>query len=300
MLQEKVRSWFGGPAPILFAPSAPDSAEPPPAAELPARAAPAAIWHPARIDVCEELWGEGFLFPGGADETMRLARPLGLTSAASLLLVGAGTGGAPRTVAAQLGVWVTGYESDPDLAALAMERNTRAGLGRRAQVEMWYPELPSFRSRAYHPALALEPLRHAKPEPLFAAVTEALKPGGQVALTELVADRELDPSDPIVAAWCRVERRTPDLRTEHDITRILGRLGYDVRVAEDITQRHMRLAMIGWRNAVRKLRELRPAPARAALLVAEAELWLLRLRLAREGRIRMVRWPAFGARREIA
>jgi hypothetical protein len=48
------------------------------------------IWPSARISVAAALWGEGFLFPGGSDEVLRLAKPLGLTEASSLLLVGAG------------------------------------------------------------------------------------------------------------------------------------------------------------------------------------------------------------------
>ena len=95
------------------------------------------VWPSARISVAEALWGEGFLFPGGGAEVLRLAKPLGLTAASSLLLIGAGTGGPPRRIAAEFGVWVTGYEANPHLVALANERSQRAGLGRRAQVEHW-------------------------------------------------------------------------------------------------------------------------------------------------------------------
>jgi len=44
--------------------------------------------------------------------------------------------------------------------------------------------------------------------------------------------------------------------------------------------------------AVRTMRTDKPTPARAALLVREAELWLLRSRLIREGQLRLVRWHA--------
>jgi hypothetical protein len=45
------------------------------------------VWPSARIGVVEALWGEGFLFPGGREETLRLAKPLGLSDASSLLLL---------------------------------------------------------------------------------------------------------------------------------------------------------------------------------------------------------------------
>jgi hypothetical protein len=38
--------------------------------------------------------------------------------------------------------------------------------------------------------------------------------------------------------------------------------------------------------------ETRPAPRAAAALVAEAEAWLLRLRLLRSGVLRLQRWHA--------
>jgi hypothetical protein len=41
------------------------------------------IWPRARIAVAEALWGEGFLLPGGGEEVVRLAKPLGLSAASS-------------------------------------------------------------------------------------------------------------------------------------------------------------------------------------------------------------------------
>ena len=137
------------------------------------------IWPRARIAVAEALWGEGFLLPGGGEEVVRLAKPLGLSAASSLLLVGAGTGGPPRHITAELGVWVTGYEANPRLIALANERSQRAGLGRRAQVESWDPQRPKFPASYFHHGMAIEPLRGEPPGPLLDAVARALKPGGQ-------------------------------------------------------------------------------------------------------------------------
>ncbi len=293
MLLDGVRSWLGPP--IGFGESATAGGGSPsdPAAPLLAVKPPPKPWTAARIELNEQLWGEGFLFPGGAEETLRLAGPLGLTATATLLLLGAGAGGPPRAIASALGAWVTGFEADPELAAVAAESCARARLGRRAQVEMWYPSAPGLRVQAYHHGFALEPLRDGPPEPVLSALATALRPSGRLVMVELVADQPLDPADPTVAAWSRLERRAAPLPTERAVTRIFGRLGLHVRAAEDISHRHARLAMSGWAGLLRGLRA-RPSPAAAALLVAEAELWLLRLRLMREGRLRLVRWHASG------
>lgn len=218
-------------------------------------------WPSARISVAEALWGEGFLFPGGREEALRLAKPLGLSAASSLMLIRAGTGGAPRRITAELGVWVTGYESNPRLMALANERNLRAGLGRRAQVEAWDPFAPKLPPRYYYHAIAIEPLQGAPAELMLAAV----------------ADRTLDPSDAMVAHWAELDHRPADVPSELGITRTLGQLGFDVRIVEDASQRHMQQAIGGWCQAMQAIKGTRPTLQQLALIVPEAEFWLARV-----------------------
>lgn len=251
-------------------------------------------WPTARISVAEALWGEGFLFPGGHDEALRLAKPLGLSAASSLMFAGAGTGGAPRSITTELGVWVTGYECNAHLIEVANERSARAGLGRRAQVEPWDPGAPKLPPHYFHHAIAVEPLHGAPMEPVLAAVGKALKPSGQFVLVEAVADRPLDPSEAAVAHWAALESRPADAPTELGVSHELARLGFDIRIAEDISARHMHQALGGWCAAVRAIKSERPAMHHVALIVREAERWLARLRLMREGRLRLVRWHAIG------
>jgi hypothetical protein len=72
----------------------------------------------------------------------------------------------------------------------------------------------------------------------------------------------------------------------------LGRLGFDVRITEDISLRHMQQALRGWHGAIRRMQQKRPDQEAAKIVVGEAELWLRRLSLMRARRIRLVRWHA--------
>ncbi|MBV9248953.1 MAG: hypothetical protein JO227_06895 [Acetobacteraceae bacterium] len=250
-------------------------------------------WTPARLSVTDGLWGHGFQMPGGEEEVLRLARPLSLSGGARVLLVGAGSGGPPCCVAAALGGWVTGFEADPDLAVAASEHCIRSGLGRRAQVEGWNTDSPEFGQRQFHHALALEPLRTSLPEPALAALAEALRPAGQLVLLETVADTPLNAADADTVRWGKLEGRDPAMvPSERNVSRVLGRLGFEVRATEDVSLRHTQEALAGWRRAVRGLEEQRPTHHHAALLVREAEVWLRRLRLFRTQRLRLVRWHA--------
>jgi hypothetical protein len=264
-------------------------------------AGPMLRWTPARIAIADELWGDGHLLPGGEEEVLRLAVPLGLSAASSVLLLGAGGGGAAQAVSGGLGAWISGHEADPALAAVAAWRLPRAGklVAKRASVALWDPQASVFRRRAFNHALALEALRgapgHPVPVPeLLLALAGALRPGGQLMMVDLVATVRLDPNDPVVRSWAEVEGRTPDLPTEAGLSAALTELGFDVRVTEDISTRHMRLAVQGWKRLLRNLSETRPERLRAAAAVAEAEVWMRRLKLMRTGQIRLVRWHVIG------
>ncbi len=251
------------------------------------------VWPPARLALAHQLWGSGFVFPGGEIETLRLARPLGASEATSLLIVGVGSGGPASSVASNMGTWVTGMESDPSLLASACKLFTKTALGKKVTIKAWNPTNPDFVARSHHHCLALEALAGARPEPILNGLAQVLKPGGQLVLTELTATAPLDRLDPTVIRWSALEARDPaDMPVDISITRMLGRVGLDVRVAEDISTRHMEQAMLGWRVMLRELRNRRPTRQEAIQMISEAELWLLRRRLIRNGKLRMMRWHA--------
>ncbi len=304
MLLGIVQNWLTGgsgriaaPRRAPAAPHAPRARLPvPPPAVLDGAAPPNLAWPGGRIRVAETLWGEGFLAPGGQAEITHLTRPMGLSEAASLLYVGAGTGGGVRGLASASGVWVTGFEVDAELAAIAKTRSQKSGLGRRADIALLDPRKPDFGAARFNHALALEPLRGhaAEDEKMLTAIAAAVKRNGQLTLVQLVAEGELDIHDPLVAAWLRLERRAPSLPTRLGITTSVRRLGFDVRVVEDISARHMDQTLQGWNGALQTMRDDPPTPAEARAIVAEAELWLLRQRLLRAGKIRLLRWYGIG------
>ena len=251
------------------------------------------VWPPARLALADQLWGPGFVFPGGEIETLRLARPLGASAATSLLIVGVGSGGPASSVARNMGTWVTGMESDPSLLAAACKLFTKNSLGKKVSIKIWNPANPDFVARSHHHCLALEALAGARPEPILDGLARVLKPGGQLVLTELTAAAPLDQLDPTVIRWSALEKRDPaDVPVGIAVTRMLGRVGMDVRISEDISTRHMEQAMLGWRVMLRELRDRKPTRQEAVQMVSEAELWLLRRRLIRNGKLRMMRWHA--------
>jgi hypothetical protein len=250
-------------------------------------------WPATRLNLANQLWGAGFIFPGGEPETLRLTRPLGLSSAASLLLVGVGSGGPAVAVTVNQGAYVTGIDCDASLLAAARGMVTRFQLRKKVTIEAWDPSNPEFVSQSHHHCLALEPFLGAQPEPILVGLARALRQSGQIVLSALTAKAPLDLSDPTMLRWAELEHRDPaELLAPVSITRMFGRVGLEVRVAEDISQRHVENALLGWRVMLNELCDFQPSRQQAVQLVSEAELWLLRRRLIRTGQLQMMRWHA--------
>ena len=294
MFASAVRSWFQRSLPPVPATSvaAPNAVAEPALPTAPAEPPVRSAWPTARLALAHQLWGDGFIFPGGEIDTLRLARPLGISAAASLLIVGVGSGGPAITVARNLGAWVTGMANDPSLLVAAQAQVKRAQLAKKVRIQPWDPDAPAFAAKGHHHCLALEPLHGAHPEPILNGLAQALKPGGQIVITELSAPNPLNVADPTVRRWAELERRDPaDLLAPVAVTRMLGRMGLDVRIAEDMSQAHLEHALLGWRVMLRDL-DHKLTRQEAVPMIAEAELWLLRRRLIRDGRLRMMRWHA--------
>ncbi|HQT78774.1 MAG: hypothetical protein B7Z80_12245 [Rhodospirillales bacterium 20-64-7] len=263
-----------------------------PAAPSPQIADPMA-WPPARLAINDRLWGRGFIFPGGESETVNLARPMGISAAGSLLLVGVGSGGPADAVARNLGAWVAGHESEAGLLAAARSRLVADRFGKKIVLGTWDPDNPIFGARPYHHCLALEPLRRGLAEPILDGLARSVRRGGHLVISATAAVAPLNPHDPTIARWAALERRNPTcIPTATAITRMLGRLGFDVRVEENTTRRHTEQALAGWRVLLTQLREQIPDKEAAVHLLQEAELWLLRRQLLRDQYICVMRWHA--------
>lgn len=271
--------------------AASDPARPEPAAKSSTVEGP---WSPDRLTMLTALWGDGFIGPGGEDEALRLAKPLGLTASHSVLHLGAGMGTGQRAIAKASGAWVTGYEADAALVAMATEAAQRHGMAKKAPINRLDPAAPGFRPNYFHHALSQEALwtvEDANKDKVLAGMVQAVKIGGNLMLTDLVRAAN-DPTDAAWSAWAVLERGQPHMPTEAEMGKRLARLGLDIRIVEDVSNRQIGQALTGWMGMLTGLRAHRPPPRQAAHLVREAELWLRRVRLMQEGRIRLLRWHA--------
>jgi SAM-dependent methyltransferase len=236
-------------------------------------------WSPARCEVVQRLWGDGFSSPGEAEHVMMLVKPLGLDEKQSVLDLNPGLGGSTRVIAESTGSWVTGLESDADLVAAGMELSVKAGMAKKAAVELFTPPRIDLEGRAMDAVISKEAL-YAMPEKeiLLEEIYKALKPTGQVLFTDYMLPTD-DSKSAGLDAWLGAERPTPIPWSNEQTVSRLKDIGFEIRVNEDITDQVKSLVIKSWSGLIAGLKPGQVPKEAALAIVLEAEVWCRRLAL---------------------
>jgi SAM-dependent methyltransferase len=123
----------------------------------------------------------------GAAATAQLAERLAIPAGAQLLDIGCGLGGPARHLAAGFGCHVTGIDLNPHYAALATMLTRRTGLADRVEIAQGDALALDFEPARFdiawtqHVAMNIAD-RHA----LYTGIRRVLKPGGQLAIYDVV------------------------------------------------------------------------------------------------------------------
>lgn len=185
------------------------------------------------------LWRNADGYPGAAAAlATRVGRAAQLDGATRLLDVGVGAG-------EQLAHWVryfdvpgiVGVELDPGLAHRAHERVARCGLGSRVRIEVGEAgALEPSRLEAwgaFDALVALDCAYHFHPRHAFLmSAARALRPGGRLALTDLVLAHETTDLNRL-ARWVGIP--PAGLATGEAYGRELAAAGFTAPVIEDLT-----------------------------------------------------------------
>jgi len=273
----RLKAWWDGNELVLKARAGEAPPEPEPRKVVGYRD-PARPWETHRIRMLQAVWGEGFWAPGRREYGQRLAKPFGLTPAMSLLDLGAGLGGPARACVEEFGVWVSGVERDPELAAAGKEISTLAGLAKKAEIAPYDPENFEIPPRSFDCIIARETLfTVADKARLLRVIEHGLKPHGQFVFTDYVLSGKGHADKPAVKAWIELEPVKPHLWTLDEYTRCLRELKFDIRVAEDETTAFRNLILSGWSDYTLAAANAVLDPDMARCLVQEVEIWARRV-----------------------
>ncbi|MBM3549617.1 MAG: methyltransferase domain-containing protein [Alphaproteobacteria bacterium] len=303
-LGKRLRAWWNGydprdlqpgpkkvPLPIATAKDADIAAA---MAAEPDRAPPkpATPWPAERIALVERLWGEGFHTPGGAEHLLELAKPMAINQTMTMLDLGCGLGGASRTIAESFGTWCTGVEWCAPLAMAGVERSTKAGLVKKAAVQYHAADRMMLKASAYNAVFSKEALfTVADKQVAIQGIADTLRPGGQFCFTDYVVPTKAEYSFNI-RDWQGREPLGAHPWSVEEYRECLSAHGFDVRVAEDMTDRHCALIRQGWQRLVQEMKPGSVSPELMPIMVREAEIWGSREALLRKGEIKLYRFFA--------
>ena len=279
----RFKAWWEGtelpvhiPAPVAAAPAAAPDAPPLPLLDRPA------------TTVAPQLWGQGFTQPGGGSFVLDLVKPFALNNSMTVMDFGAGLGGGTRAVCDQFDVWVQGLEASPEMASAAQELSTRKG-AKKAEIKLYraqdfQPKAASIDCIFSHASL----YRVKEKDKLLGLFERALKPRGQISITDFVRAPGVAADDPRLRD-CAAEPGSAFWLND-DYQKQFKALKVDVRVDEDQSD-HYRAAVIeAWVNFITDAPGMACAKAYPDEAVAEVALWTRRVAALDSGTLQLRRY----------
>jgi ubiquinone/menaquinone biosynthesis C-methylase UbiE len=219
----------------------------------------------------------------GLAATRELAEALGIDSGANLLDVGCGLGGPARFLAATYGCYVTGIDLSEPFVEAARMLTERSGLADKVSFlqadALDLPFADEFFDHAWTQHVAMNIADRAG---FYAAIHRVLKPGGRLAIYDVVAGEGGPPTYPV--PWARVPGIS-FLVTPEAMRNGLARAGFKELSWDDKT-----VACRAWADEVGAKRHSSPAPFGIHTVMGPefAEMAGNLERNLREGRIRIV------------
>lgn len=244
-----------------------------------------------RLEVMQQIWGKGMSGPGDEDYILRLVKPLALNPALTVIDIGAGLGGATRLIAEKFDIWITGLESDREVAEVGMELSTMAGLAKRAPIHYFDMDRYEFRDNSTDCVISKEALFTVEnKDRLLKEIVRMIRPRGQLLFTDFVLTEKADQR--AVYRWAEGEPKRPNPWTMRDYEAMLTESRLDIRIKEDITDEVYSIITGSWARFLSSLKDKRVDRATSEAIAAAVELWAGRTQAIDAGVLRICRFHA--------
>ena len=243
------------------------------------------LWCSARLEVIQNIWGEGFIEPGGAKITKNLLGWLGLNSRQSVLDLTAALGGTARSVASAHGLWMDALEPIPALASEGRRLSVSVGLGRQVPISSVDLETHSFSKARYDAIYSRERLFTVRNKArLLTGCAEALKETGQILITDYMRSADVGGAE-LAANWGRHEKEMPSTWTMKAYLDCLRELDLRIHIEQDISEEMVEHIYSAWRKIPNMIAEGKFSHRQISYLVREGEIWLDRLSAIESGQL---------------
>jgi len=163
------------------------------------------LYHDAYMAFLEEIWGEGYLSPGGPQEVARIVEGLDLKGA-RVLDVGCGSGAIALSLALDHGAaHVTGLDVEAPACQAARRRAHDAGAADRITIRQVEPGPFDFADHSFDVVFSKDSIIHIPDKDALAVeVFRVLQPGGWFAASDWLISHD-DPPSPEMARYIALE-----------------------------------------------------------------------------------------------
>ena len=163
------------------------------------------LYHSQMISFLEELWGDGFLSPGGADEVSKVLEGVNIKDRI-VLDIGSGSGACSLLLANNyLAKKVVGIDVELPVCEAAQARILAAGSSEKVSIELVSPGVLPFENSTYDVVFSKDSIIHIPDKSALATdVFRVLKPGGQFAASDWLISHGGKPS-PEMSEYIKAE-----------------------------------------------------------------------------------------------
>jgi len=258
------------------------------------------LWDYERVKVTQLIWGEGFCGPGGEQNIIDMSKLLALSPKMSAMVIGAGLGGPARVLAKEFGVWINAYESNQILAEEGMKISVTKGLDKKAPIiHNDLNAAPKF-DRVFERAFSKETLFTVENKTaLIQSIFDQLKDNSLFLISDYVVKNHDSLANADVIDWLKHEPLDPYPTTPETLKYTLEKVGFQIRIHEDITAQYLELIYQAWANAHEVVALLAEGGEEGRknmfAILNEAELWNRRAKVMRSGELQIYRCLAHKA-----
>ena len=247
---------------------------------------------PDPLAIRQRLYGRGYIIPGDAAWLLALVEPFHLGASSAMLDLAAGLGGPARAIAQAFHARVTGIERDYDRARQGNAMSSALGAAHLLRIKACDPETLELGAAKFDCALGREAsYTVAQKERFLRVVAQALRPRGQIVLTDFMLDRGAG-DRPELDAWQSHLALRPSLWTAAQYADCFKSVGYGLRRAEDISALYRRQIVAAWMGYLRA-GEIRGQPAvQVEAVLAEAEACFRTVAALESGALKYYRFEA--------